>query len=73
MRCSIGIAIVMGTVFFAVAPWIVRGFSDNEAIGAIGTGYLRVIVFSYPFIAIVMLTGRTLQGMGQGSIQLKHC
>lgn len=67
MRCSIGIALVMGAVFFAAAPWIVGVFSDNEAIGAIGTGYLRVIVFSYPFIAIVMLTGRALQGMGQGS------
>ena len=42
-------------------------FSQSETIGAIGGGYIRVIVFSYPFIAVVMLTGRALQGMGQGS------
>ena len=67
MRCSIGISLVMGAVFFVAAPKLVGAFSQSETIGAIGGGYIRVIVFSYPFIAVVILTGRALQGMGQGS------
>ena len=42
-------------------------FTDNATIGDTGVGYLRIGVFAYPFIAIVMLTGRALQGMGQGT------
>lgn len=66
MNRAIAIAIVIGAIFFALAPSIVGLFSSDRAITDAGTGYLRVAVFGYPFIAIVMLTGRTLQGMGRG-------
>jgi putative MATE family efflux protein len=67
MRTSLVISIVMGAIFFASAPWLVGIFSPSETIRAIGAGYLHVIVFSYPFVAVIMLAGRILQGMGQGS------
>jgi Na+-driven multidrug efflux pump len=60
------IAIVMGTAFFVLAPSIVGAFTDSVAIANTGVSYLRVSVLSYPFIAVVMLTGRALQGMGRG-------
>ena len=49
------------------APQVLSVFTDNPVIAEIGVGYLRISVFSYPFIAIVMLVGRALQGAGFGS------
>ncbi|HXV59339.1 MAG TPA: MATE family efflux transporter [Vicinamibacteria bacterium] len=64
---AIGVALAMGTLFFVLAPSLVGVFSESPRITEIGTGYLRVAVFGYPFVAMVMLVGRVLQGMGQGS------
>lgn len=67
MSQSIVIALVVGTTFFVLARPIMAVFTDSPAIAEIGVTYLRIGVFAYPFIAIVMLTGRALQGMGQGT------
>ena len=67
MRWAIGIASAMAILFFAVAPSMMRGFSDEAGIVTAGTGYLRYIVWSYPFVAISMLASRILQGLGIGS------
>jgi putative MATE family efflux protein len=67
MTRSVSIAIVFGGMFYALAPTFMGIFTDSEAIAQTGVSYLRVGVFAYPFIAIVMLTGRALQGMGQGT------
>lgn len=67
MSRSIIIALVVGTTFFVLARPIMAVFTDSPAIAEIGVSYLRIGVFAYPFIAIVMLTGRALQGMGQGT------
>ena len=64
---SLVLSAVMGTLFYAGAPVMLGWFSDSPTIVAAGVGYLRVSVFSYPFVVVVMLTGRILQGMGQGS------
>ena len=42
-------------------------FTNSVVIADTGVGYLRIGVFAYPFIAVIMLTGRALQGMGQGT------
>ena len=67
MTRAVLIAFVMGTLFFILAPSFLGAFTDSEVIARTGVGYLRIGVFSYPFIAIVMLTGRVLQGMGNGT------
>ena len=67
MTRAVLIAFVMGTLFFILAPNFLGAFTDSEVIARTGVGYLRIGVFSYPFIAIVMLTGRVLQGMGNGT------
>lgn len=41
-------------------------FTDSDNIVQLGTRYLRIIVFSYPFIPIAMISGRVLQGLGFG-------
>lgn len=67
MARSIVIALVVGATFYVMAPHLIGLFTDSPAIGELGVGYLRIAVFTYPFLAIVMLTGRALQGMGHGS------
>ena len=67
MTRSVLIAFVMGTLLFILAPKFMGAFTDSDVIAQTGVGYLRIGVFAYPFIAIVMLTGRVLQGMGRGA------
>ena len=67
MTRAVLIAFVVGTLFFILAPKFLGAFTDSEVIAQTGVGYLRIGVFAYPFIAIVMLTGRVLQGMGHGA------
>jgi MATE family, multidrug efflux pump len=63
---SIAISVLVGVLFFLLAPDLFAGFSDSSDIVGYGVSYLRFGVFSYPFIALVMLTGRVLQGLGRG-------
>ena len=67
MRWAIGIGAVVALVFFAFAPWLVKGFSSEPGIVAAGTAYLRIIAWGYPFVAFSMLAGRILQGLGLGT------
>jgi putative MATE family efflux protein len=64
---SVGLGVVVGAVFFVFAPNLFAAFGDDRAITDAGVSYLRVGVFAYPFIAVIMLTGRVLQGMGRGA------
>ncbi|HEX2466446.1 MAG TPA: MATE family efflux transporter [Thermoanaerobaculia bacterium] len=70
MRWAIGIGAVMALFFYLLAPYMMRGFSDESAIVVAGIGYLHYIVWSYPFVAISMLASRILQGLGIGSPSL---
>lgn len=63
---SVLIAFCVGALFFVLAPRLMSVFAETTTIIRAGTGYLRIGVFAYPFLAIVMLSGRALQGMGQG-------
>jgi MATE family, multidrug efflux pump len=63
---SVAIAVVVGGAFFFLAPELFAGFSDSAEIKSYGISYLRIGVFAYPFIAVIMLTGRVLQGLGKG-------
>lgn len=66
IACCLAAAVVMGAGFYYLAPHLLAVFTDDPLIAEAGTGYLRIGVFAYPFIAIVMLSGRALQGMGEG-------
>jgi putative MATE family efflux protein len=67
MTWAIGVGAVTALLFFAIAPWMMRWFSDQPGIIAAGVTYLRVIAWGYPFIGVSMLAGRILQGLGIGS------
>jgi putative MATE family efflux protein len=67
MRWSIMIGAVTALLFYALAPWMVRGFSTEPGIVEAGTTYLRIIAWGYPLTAVSMLAGRILQGLGIGT------
>jgi putative MATE family efflux protein len=67
MRWSIVIGAVTALLFYALAPWMVRGFSAEPGILEAGTTYLRIIAWGYPLTAVSMLAGRILQGLGIGT------
>jgi len=66
IRSTILIAILIGLLFYIFSNSVVSIFSDNENIQKISSQYLRYFVFGYPFIAISMISGRTMQGLGKG-------
>lgn len=66
MSRSVLIAVCVGALFYALAPQMMSVFADADTITQTGAGYLRIAVFAYPFLAIVVLCGRALQGMGHG-------
>jgi Na+-driven multidrug efflux pump len=67
MTWALAIGGVTAILFFALAPQMVRGFSNEAGILAAGTTYLRIVAWGYPFVALSMLTGRILQGLGFGT------
>jgi putative MATE family efflux protein len=64
---SVGVSVLLGVAFFVLAPRIAAAFSESPEVTDAGVSYLRYAVFSYPSIAVVLLAGRVLQGMGRGS------
>ncbi len=66
MTRSMGAAIVIGVIFYFAATRMMGVFTEDPDILQIGAGMLQVIVFSYPLVAVAILTGRILQGMGYG-------
>lgn len=63
---SLAAAFVVGSIFYLMAGRMIGLFTADIHILGIGIGMLHVVVFSYPFVAVAILTGRILQGMGYG-------
>jgi len=59
-------ASVMGAVFFAFPSIFLRVFTDDAYLIAIGAAYLKINVFTLPFMGISMTISRITQGMGYG-------
>jgi putative MATE family efflux protein len=51
---------------FLLSFVIIRVFTDDPAAVEVGHVYLRYMVFVYPLVAVVILSGRILQGLGLG-------
>jgi len=60
------IGIVLGAIFYFNAEAIISAFTNDITVIRLGAGYVHVLVFAYPFIAISMASGRILQGLGFG-------
>jgi Na+-driven multidrug efflux pump len=66
IRLNVLISVFLAGVFFIFAKPIASIFTDDTEIVRITIQYIRIIVFSYPLIAIGLNTGRVLQGLGKG-------
>ena len=66
LQQAILIASIVGLFFYFFAENIFPIFTDSENIINYGVEYLRIIVFSYPFVAIGMTSSRIMQGLGYG-------
>lgn len=53
-------------IFYVFSPYIYVLFTDDAAIVAMAVGYIRTIVFAFPFITIGVISGRVFQGLGEG-------
>ncbi|HIH69813.1 MATE family efflux transporter [Methermicoccus shengliensis] len=54
----------VGALFYVVAPQIISVFTTSPEVIAMGTEYVRVVVFSYVFMAYGMVLAMSLNGAG---------
>ena len=66
MLRSFIITTIGSTIIFILAPYIVKGFTNESEIQNIAVVYLRLIVFIYPLISFALTSGRVMQGLGLG-------
>lgn len=58
--------IAIGVAVFLLSWAIPHLFTNDASVIAMATGYLRIIVLSYPFIAITIMLSAAFQGLGRG-------
>ncbi|MFC1741801.1 MATE family efflux transporter [Nanoarchaeota archaeon] len=70
VRYSIKVAILftsgVGVVFFVIPGLLVRIFTPDATLIGLAASYMRIELFSYPFMAVSMVIVRSMQGMGFG-------
>jgi len=66
LKIAVVFTSAIGLVFFIFPSLFLRIFTPDEALLGIGSAYLRINIFTFPLMAISMLTSRILQGMGYG-------
>lgn len=66
IKWSLFASVVFGCLVYLFPEGLLRVFTNDPSVIAIGKTYLRYIVFAYPMIAFGMNTGRILQGLGLG-------
>jgi len=59
-----------GVLFYIFAGDIFHLFNNNAQVIANGVGYIRILVFSYPFLAVAIVLNRALGGAGETSITM---
>jgi len=66
MRYAASIGLVAGVLFWFTAPYVFRLFSDDAIVNEVAISVIRTFSWVYWLIAIAMLSGRALQGLGTG-------
>jgi putative MATE family efflux protein len=59
-------ALVLGLVAYLAADRVVAIFTDDPQAIGIGSLYITFAVYAYPLMAVGMVSGRVLQGIGYG-------
>ena len=66
MRVAQIMSLGFAVAFYALAPQICAVFTDEPEILEVAVGYVRVVVFAFPFVTIGVICGRVFQGLGHG-------
>jgi len=66
MQMIIVISTFVGLILFLFPSLFLRIFTPDPNLLSLGAAYVRVSVFAYPFMGIALISGRIMQGMGQG-------
>ena len=66
LKQTIIISTVVGLIFYFYSIHIFPVFTNSKDIINYGVEYMKIAVFSYPFIAIGMTSSRVMQGLGYG-------
>jgi Na+-driven multidrug efflux pump len=70
LKVGIGFSFIFGFIFYFFSGSLISGFTNSDIIINIGSGYFKVIVFSFPFVTIGMTSSRVMQGLGHGTPML---
>ena len=66
IRITFLISFFIGLLFFIFPEYIIRIFTSDSNMILLSKNYLRIIVFSYPFISLSIIYSRILQAIGHG-------
>jgi len=66
LKIAIAFTSALGFVFFIVPSLFLRLFTSDNILLNISSSYLRIDVFTFPLMAVSILSSRILQGMGLG-------
>jgi len=66
LRYGITIGLGTGLVFYMIAPYAFKIFTDDPTVNAVAISIIRTFAPVYWLIAIGMISGRALQGLGTG-------
>jgi len=66
LKITIFFTLILGALLFSFPHIFLRIFTPDKILVSLGTAFLQIEIFNLPFIAVTMLAGRALQGMGKG-------
>lgn len=61
---SIIVVVILQTVVYTQAPRLLMVFDPQRSLLELATQYIRIVSFGLPFLAIMLIIGGVLQGMG---------
>lgn len=62
---EIGLMLLSGVLLFVFAPWLMRLFSNDSGVIALGATVLRMVAVSEPFYGVPIVLEGIMQGMGR--------
>lgn len=66
LRYGIMIGVGSGIIFYLIAPYVFRIFTDDPVVNEVAISIIRTFAPFYWLIAIGMISGRSMQGLGTG-------
>ena len=63
---SVAFAVAIGVLFWIFAPRLASLFTTEPVIVDVAVGYIRVLTWAFPFIAVGIVSGSVFRGLGSG-------